>query len=186
MISLSECTKLAADVSNQADSQSSRNVPIAQLEDTTIAVDASYYLQQFLDYPPTHEPLLPALGGLTGIETHIEADLDSWKQNNTTPFFIFNGQSLHGQDAISAQRGKAAIHKTDDAWNLYFRGAANEAVSTFGQDRRAFPIPNLFPLLQGILKKRKLHFLVPPFNASAQVSTATFVHDCAIPSSCSR
>lgn len=144
--------------------------PVTQLEDTSIAVDASYYLQQFLDFPPTHEPLLPALGGLTGIETHIEADLDSWKQNNTTPFFIFNGQSVEGQDAVTVQRGKTAIAKTDEAWNLYFRGEANQAVSTFGQDRRAFPISNLFPLLQRLLEKRGLHFLVPPFNASAQVN----------------
>lgn len=144
--------------------------PVTQLEDTSIAVDASYYLQQFLDFPPTHEPLLPALGGLTGIETHIEADLDSWKQNNTTPFFIFNGQSVEGQDAVTVQRGKTAIAKTDEAWNLYFRGEANQAVSTFGQDRRAFPISNLFPLLQRLLEKRGLHFLVPPFNASAQLA----------------
>ncbi|KAK9777908.1 putative XPG N-terminal domain-containing protein [Seiridium cardinale] len=150
--------------------EQSLNAPVTQLEDTTIAVDASYYIQQFLDYPPTHEPLLPALGGLTGIETHIEADLDCWVQNNTTPFFIFNGQPVEGQDAVFVQRGKSAISKTDEAWNLYFRGEANQAVSTFGQDRRAFPIPNLFPLLQAILKKRKLHFLVPPFNASAQLA----------------
>ncbi|KAH6655124.1 nuclease-like protein [Truncatella angustata] len=146
------------------------NSTAAQLEDTSIAVDASYYLQQFLDLAPTHEPLLPALGGLTGIETHIEADLDSWKENNTTPFFIFDGQPVEGQDAISVKRGKTATAKTDEAWNLYFRGEANQAVSTFGQDRRAYPISNLFPLLQGILKKRNLHFLVPPFNASAQLA----------------
>lgn len=34
----------------------------------------------------------------------------------------------------------------------------------------AFRIQNLYPLLQSILKDNNLHFLVPPYNASAQVS----------------
>ncbi|KAI4867241.1 PIN domain-like protein [Hypoxylon rubiginosum] len=143
---------------------------VTQLEDCAIAVDAAYYLQLFLDNAPYHEPLLPALGGLTGIQSHIEHDLDSWKANKTIPFFIFNGQSIEGQDDVSVQRGKRAIAGTDEAWGLYFQSQANEAVTAFGSHRGAYPIHYLFPLLQGILKRRSLHFLVPPFNASAQVS----------------
>lgn len=143
---------------------------MTQLQDSAIGVDAAYYLQLFLDNPPYHEPLLPALGGLTGIEYHIENDLDSWKANNTTPLFIFNGQSVVGQDDVSVQRGKKAISKTDEAWALYFQSEANAAVTAFGANRGAFPVQNLFPLLQAILKKRNIHFVVPPFNASAQVS----------------
>jgi hypothetical protein len=144
---------------------------VSQLQDTAIAVDASYYLQLFLDNPPYHEPLLPALGGLTGIESHIENDLDNWKQNETTPFFIFNGQSVVGQDEVSVQRGKKAIQKTDEAWELYFDGKSPQAVNAFSPNPGAYPIQNLYPLLQTILKKRNLHFLVPPYNASAQVSS---------------
>ncbi|ORY71207.1 nuclease-like protein [Pseudomassariella vexata] len=143
---------------------------LSQLEDTAIAVDASYYIQLFLDNPPYHEPLLPALGGLTGIESHIESDLDSWQANKTTPFFIFNGQSVVGQDDVSIQRGKRAIVKTDEAWDLYFRSEATAAVTAFGSNRGAYPVQHLFPLLQRILKKRNLHYLVPPYNASAQLA----------------
>ncbi|KAI1485243.1 nuclease-like protein [Biscogniauxia mediterranea] len=143
---------------------------VSQLEDTAIAVDASYYLQLFLDNPPYHEPLLPALGGLTGIQAHIESDLDSWKANKTTPFFIFNGQSVVGTDEVTVQRGKRAIAGTDEAWGLYFQSQANEAVAAFGSHRGAYLVHHLFPLLQGILKRRGLHFLVPPFNASAQLA----------------
>ncbi|KAL7625082.1 hypothetical protein AAE478_004296 [Parahypoxylon ruwenzoriense] len=143
---------------------------VSQLEDCAIAVDASYYLQLFLDNAPYHEPLLPALGGLTGIQSHIEHDLDSWKANNTIPFFIFNGQAIEGQDDVSVQRGKRAIAGTDEAWGLYFQSQANEAVTAFGAHRGAYPVHHLFPLLQGILKSRGLHFLVPPFNASAQLA----------------
>lgn len=143
---------------------------VDQLEDCAIAVDASYYLQLFLDNVPYHEPLLPALGGLTGIATHIEHDLDCWKTNKTTPLFVFNGQSIEGEDDVSVQRGKRAIQGTDEAWGLYFQSQANEAVTAFGSHRGAYPVHHLFPLLQGILHRRGLHFLVPPFNASAQLA----------------
>lgn len=147
-----------------------RSADISQLKDNAIAIDAAYYLQLFLDNAPFHEPLLPALGGLVGIESHIEFDLDSWATNKTIPFFIFNGQAVEGQNEVSVQRGKKANNKTKGAWELYFNGEANSAVAAFGPSRGAYPIQNLFPLLQSILKKRQLHFLVPPFNACAQVS----------------
>lgn len=112
-----------------------RTASISELEDTTITVDASYYLQLFLANAPYQEPLLPALGGLTGVQTHIESDLDSWKANNTTPLFVFNGQSVVGSDEIAIQRGIRAIAGTDEAWSLYFQSQANEAVSAFGSHK---------------------------------------------------
>ncbi|TRX96263.1 hypothetical protein FHL15_002987 [Xylaria flabelliformis] len=141
---------------------------VSELEDTTITVDASYYLQLFLANPPYQEPLLPALGGLTGIQTHIESDLDSWKANNTTPFFVFNGQSVVGSDEITIQRGIRAIAGTDEAWSLYFQSQANEAVSAFGSHKGAYLVQNLYPLLQGILNRRGLFFKVAPVDAAAQ------------------
>lgn len=36
----------------------------------------------------------------------------------------------------------------------------------------AFRIQNLYPLLKSILKDNDLHFLVPPYNASAQVGSS--------------
>ncbi|KAK7967435.1 XPG N-terminal domain-containing protein [Apiospora aurea] len=147
-----------------------QSADISQLKDNAVAVDASYYLQLFLDNIPFHEPLLPALGGLTGIESHIEVDLDSWDANKTIPFFIFNGQAVEGQDEVSVQRGKKANAKTDEAWDLYFKSEAHSAVAAFGTSRGAYPVQNLFPLLQSILKKRNMHFLVPPFNACAQLT----------------
>ncbi|KAI8633053.1 temperature dependent protein affecting M2 dsRNA replication-domain-containing protein [Xylariaceae sp. FL1651] len=143
---------------------------ISELEDTTVAIDASYYLQLFLANTPYQEPLLPALGGLTGIQSHIEGDLDSWKANKTTPFFIFNGQSVVGSDEVAIQRGKRAIAGTDEAWSLYFQSQANEAVSAFGSNKGAYLVHHLFPLLQGILSRRGLHFKVAPVNASAQLA----------------
>lgn len=104
---------------------------ISEIEDCAIAVEAKYYLQLFLDTAPFHEPLLPALGGLTGIQKHIESDLDQWKAHRIIPFFIFDGQAITGQDEISLSQGRRANEKTDQAWELYFSGRAEEAVSAF-------------------------------------------------------
>ncbi|GAP84186.1 putative xpg domain-containing protein [Rosellinia necatrix] len=143
---------------------------ISELKDTTIVVDASYYLQLFLANAPYQEPLLPALGGLTGIQAHFESDLDNWNAHNTTPFFVFNGQSVVGSDEITIKRGIRAIAGTDDAWSLYFQSQANEAVSAFGSHKGAYLVQNLYPLLQSILNRRGLYFKVAPVNAAAQLA----------------
>lgn len=159
------------------------------MDDCSIAVDATYWLCQLLDSPPAREPLLPALSGLTGIETHINEALDHWEENNITPFFIFDGQSLTGQDSVSLRRGLAANQLTNEAWDLYSRGEAESAVKAFGDSpggyhgrlpvgsrrglltasKGAYRVQNLRPLLQSILRRRGLHFLAAPYNACAQV-----------------
>ncbi|KAL6807375.1 temperature dependent protein affecting M2 dsRNA replication domain-containing protein [Trichoderma sp. SZMC 28013] len=141
---------------------------ITELEDCAIAVDASYYLSLLLDTQPSHEPLLTALGGLTGIQINIRQNLDLWDKHRIIPFFIFDGQSIVGQDEIALKRGRAANQKTDQAWELYSQTEAEQAVTAFGANPGAYQLQNLYPVLQGILKERGLHFLVPPFNACAQ------------------
>ncbi|RXG44963.1 hypothetical protein VDGE_01360 [Verticillium dahliae] len=143
---------------------------VSDLEDCAIAVDATYYLQLCLDSPPSREPLLSALGGLTGLDFHIRQDLEQWNAHKITPLFIFDGQTLHGQDEVAALRGKAANKKTDEAWNLYAKGEAEQAVTAFGANSGAFRVQTLYPMLQSILQENKLHFLVAPYNASAQIA----------------
>jgi hypothetical protein len=110
-----------------------RSHSLAEIEDCAIAVDATYYLQYFLDTPPYHEPLLAALAGLTGIEAHIQRDLEAWQTNNIIPFFIFDGQAITGQDDVSVAKARQCNKRTDDAWNLYFSGEAKQAVDAFGR-----------------------------------------------------
>ncbi|ODA79780.1 hypothetical protein RJ55_05374 [Drechmeria coniospora] len=143
---------------------------IAELDGCAVAIDATYWLNLILDTPPAHEPLLSALGGLTGIEAHINENLDQWEKNRIVPFFIFDGQSVAGQDQVSLARRRAANKKTDEAWGLYSQSQAEQAVATFGANPGAFCVRNLFPLLLSILKHRRLHFLVPPYNACAQLA----------------
>lgn len=143
---------------------------IAELEDCAIAVDATYYLQRMLTNPPSREPLLTALGGLTGVHNHIDSDLDLWEEHKITPFFIFDGQSITGQDEVFIRRGRRAIEQSNHAWELYVNGQAQEAVDSFGNHNGAFRPQTLYPMLQSILKRRGLHFLVPPYNAAAQIA----------------
>ncbi|KAF5024887.1 hypothetical protein F66182_3045 [Fusarium sp. NRRL 66182] len=143
---------------------------LSELEGCAIAVDATYYLGQLLETSPAHEPLLSALGGLTGVEAHINQNLDHWANAEIVPFFVFDGQPVTGQDDITLERALRANKKTDEAWNLYSQTAAEEAVATFGTSPGAFRIQNLYPLLQAVLKSRNLHFLVAPYTACAQLA----------------
>ena len=172
---------------------SARNLPLSSISDCSIAIDATYYLYQFLETSPYFEPLLTALGGLTGIETHLSTDLDKFKEHNVIPFFIFDGQPMVCQSDVSLRRGKAANAETERAWDLYFATRAEDAVTAFGINNGiptqcaskqagnlhlttlsigSFRIQSLYPLLMRLLKERDLHFLVPPFNASAQVRSS--------------
>lgn len=87
-----------------------------------------------LDSPPAHEPLLSALGGLTSIDSRINENLDLWSENKITPFFIFDGQSVVGQDDVAVKRARTANQKTDHAWKLYSQNSGDEAVATFGSN----------------------------------------------------
>lgn len=111
---------------------SDRTHELSEIEDCAIAVDATYYIQYFLDSSPSHEPLLPALGGLTGFQSHIESDIDQWLANKVTPLFVFDGQTMIGQDEVSLVRGLRANERTNQAWELYRTGQAESAVSAFG------------------------------------------------------
>lgn len=102
------------------------------ISDCQIAICATYYLHLFLDNPPYHEPLLSALGGLTGIEAHLSKDIDKFKEYSITPFFVFDGQSMVGQAETTVKNSRQANRKTDEAWEQYFASRAEDAVASFG------------------------------------------------------
>lgn len=102
------------------------------ITDCSIAICATYYLHLFLDNPPYHEPLLPALGGLTGIEAHLTQDLAKFKEHDVLPLFIFDGQNMAGQAETTVKKMRLANRKTDEAWEQYFASRAEDAVASFG------------------------------------------------------
>lgn len=141
---------------------------VSQLKENVVAVDATYYLRLILEN--THEPLVSATGGPLALEDRIEADLDKWKANDCTPLFIFDGCPVKGQDELSIEQGRFANNGTDHAWDLYSNAQAQSSVTNFGLFASAYRMERFYPTFQGILRKRELHFLVPPFKAVAQIA----------------
>lgn len=105
----------------------------ADLKGAVIGVEATSYLQHLIDDQPAHEPLLAALGGdPIALKYHIENELDKWNENGMRPFFVFDGQSVVGRDEMALKNARAALAKTQKAWELYGKHQAEEAVKVFG------------------------------------------------------
>lgn len=110
---------------------------MGDLENAVIGVEATSYLQNLIERPPTHEPLLAALGGDPMTFTrHIETELRQWKDNNMKPLFVFDGQTNVGRDEIALRKAKAALEETEKAWQLYADNHPDDAVKTFGNSGR--------------------------------------------------
>lgn len=108
-------------------------MPFADMHNAKIGVEATNYLQHMIENTPSHEPLLAALGGdPIGLKQHIATELDQWKANSMTPFFVFDGQSIVGKDDMTLRNSKASLIKTQNAWDLYAQSHPEEAVKTFG------------------------------------------------------
>lgn len=122
-----------------------------------------------IEEAPAHEPLLAALGGAPiALRQHIEDDLDRWEQNEISPLFVFDGQSVVGKDSMALRSARVALGKTQNAWDLYADNHPSEAVKTFGS-AGATQVEDLYPILQNVLSERNLHYIVAPFSACAQV-----------------
>ena len=105
-------------------------MPLSNLTDKVIGVDAAHYLESFLA-PPVKEPLLSALGGFPlALEQSIIKDLRALQTAGLKLHFVFNGLD-HGiaddpfRLSIVSARANAAAFKTYDA------DMANEAIIEF-------------------------------------------------------
>lgn len=108
-------------------------MPFAEMKDAVIGVEATSYLQHMIDDQPAHEPLLAALGGdPIALKHHIANELDKWSSNSMRPLFVFDGQSVVGKDEMSLKNARAALAKTQKAWELYSNNHPEDAVKTFG------------------------------------------------------
>jgi hypothetical protein len=106
-------------------------MPLSDCANAKIGVEATAYLSNLLK-GPADEPLLAALGGCPmGLRQHIENDLDKWKENTITPFFVFEGQAVVGKNEMTMHNLKAAIGDTQHAWALYNDGNPTDAVAAF-------------------------------------------------------
>ncbi|KAI9678574.1 MAG: hypothetical protein M1817_005631 [Caeruleum heppii] len=143
--------------------------PLGALKDAVVGIEAAYFLHRLLDTPPTKEPLLSALGGFPfALASRIEEYLDDLQSAGITPFFVFDGMSF-GKKGPSSADDSETVRRISQAWELYDRHQAIEAVATFG-DSGAVKPESLYRYLQRILHSHKTDFMVAPYSASAQLA----------------
>ncbi|KAF4626125.1 hypothetical protein G7Y89_g12037 [Cudoniella acicularis] len=143
-------------------------MPLADIVNAHIGVEATSYLQNMID--TSREPLLAALGGdpMT-LKQYIESELDLWKENKITPVFVFDGQTSVGKDEVALRKAKAALAQTQKAWELYVENHPETAVKAFG-DSGAIRAQDSYRILQEVLAERNLDFVIAPFSACAQLA----------------
>lgn len=113
-------------------------MPLSDMQNAHIGVEAVYYLQRMIDNAPAHEPLLAAIGGEPlALRHHIENELDLWKSNNITPLFVFEGQSTVGKEEVALRKARQSLQRTEKAWEIYTDNQPNEAVKRFGKSGKA-------------------------------------------------
>lgn len=105
--------------------------PLSLLKGTTVGVEASHFLDQYLKPYSKKEPLLPALGGFPFTLQHaIERDLDALSEADITTVFVFSGLEFATQVPDSDVDLESAS-LVEQAWNFYDQGQAGKAVNAF-------------------------------------------------------
>ncbi|KAM0147589.1 hypothetical protein ACHAQE_010219 [Botrytis cinerea] len=145
------------------------SMPLSDLVNAKIGVEATAYLSNLLK-GPADEPLLAALGGEPmALKLHIENDLDKWKEHELEPYFVFEGQSVVGKKEMTMRRLKSAIPETEQAWAIYNQGNPTDAVAAF-RKASAIQITDLYHILKEVLTARDLDYMTAPFSACAQLA----------------
>jgi hypothetical protein len=144
--------------------------PLSVLSDSRLGIDASYYLQQLIDTPPSREPLLAATGGMPlALTTRIEADLRALEKAHIKPVFVFPG-------LIPNRRWKPNQHNEHhdacrdrrEAWTKY-EGGQEDAATRLFEGRSGLQQWDFWRMVLRIFRHRNVEFLVAPYLAWAQV-----------------
>ncbi|KAH7885781.1 PIN domain-like protein [Phlebopus sp. FC_14] len=145
--------------------------PLNVLSDSRLGIDASYYLKQLTDNPPSREPLLAATGGLPlALTQRIESDLRTLEKLHIKPVFVFPG-------LLPAKRWKQfppsieyneACRDRREAWSKYEAGQEDAAIKLF-EGRAGLAQWDLWRMVLRIFRHRNVEFLVAPYVAWAQV-----------------
>src|SRR4051794_7024221 len=107
--------------------QIGHTVPLEQLHNHRLGIEAEYYINNFLSNHLTKEPLLPALGGLPfSLEEAINNHVSILEKHNIQPYFIFTGLNYNGQND-KLQAALKASKTVASAWDLYGASQAETA-----------------------------------------------------------
>ena len=146
--------------------------PLSVLSDSRLGIDASYYLSNLIDNPPSREPLLAATGGLPlALTTRIESDLRALEKLHIKPVFVFPGllpsRRQKQQQQHQFEQSEACKDRRD-AWAKYESGQEDAATKLF-EGRSNLHQWDLWKIVLRIFKHRNVEFLVAPYVAWAQV-----------------
>lgn len=108
---------------------------IEDLRSRKIAIDAEDYLFGIISLQPSHEPLLPALGGLPlRLASRVMTDIQNFKDAGIEVEFVFNGLELACRDRASMLAdSRKATKILDQAWKDYDDSQGELAVSNFAK-----------------------------------------------------
>lgn len=110
---------------------------LEQLGGCRVGIEAAEYLsQRILNHTRAKEPLVPALGGLPlALQQHIREDLDTLRNYDIEPWFVFSGLDITRQDnPFGHKTDEAAVNA--NAWNLYDSHQAEASVAKFGESSK--------------------------------------------------
>lgn len=140
------------------------------LSDSRLGIDASYYLQQLTDAPPSREPLLAATGGLPlALTQRIESDLRILEKLRIKPVFVFPGlqPNRKWKGPYHAEYNEACRDRRD-AWEKYESGQEDAATKLFA-GRISFAQWDLWRMVLRIFRHRNVEFIIAPYAAWPQV-----------------
>ncbi|THG95204.1 hypothetical protein EW026_g6405 [Hermanssonia centrifuga] len=146
--------------------------PLSVLSDSRLGIDASFYLTQLTDNPPSREPLLAATGGLPlALTQRIESDLRALEKLRIKPVFVFPGlvpNRRWKQNQHQQYEQNDAMRDRREAWAKYEAGQEDAATRLF-EGRSGLQQWDLWKMVLRIFRHRNVEFIVAPYVAWAQL-----------------
>ena len=151
-----------------------QSLPLSVLSDSRLGIDASYYLSQLTDNPPSREPLLAATGGLPlALTQRFESDLRALEKLRIKPVFVFPGLIPNKRWKSNHQEYNEACRDRNQAWAKYEAGQEEAATKLF-EGRSSFAQWDLWRMILRIFRQRNVEFIIAPYVAWAQVRSVLF------------
>uniref|UniRef100_A0A0W0G2U0 Putative XPG I-region protein n=1 Tax=Moniliophthora roreri TaxID=221103 RepID=A0A0W0G2U0_MONRR len=143
---------------------------LSVLSDSRLGIDASHYIQNLIDNPPSREPLLAATGGLPlALTQRVESDLRILEKLRIKPVFVFPGllPNRKWKPHYHLEHNEACKDRRD-AWEKYEAGMEEAATKLFA-GRSCFQQWDLWRMILRIFRHRNVEFIVAPYLAWPQL-----------------
>lgn len=152
-------------------------LPLSALKETRLGINLNLYLETLLSSPSTSEPLVTALGGSPlALISHIENDLRALERARVKPVFVLGGlQPSRRNRPFSFDDPRVEERKT--AWESYEKGDVDGTHLHLSRSNST-QVGDLIRAVLRAFRHRNVEFLVAPYLAEGQVSTAAICCTC--------